>query len=363
MRLESLELDNLALRVEADDFEEWEILRKVSSLTMVAYDCAVSTVLFKPPRSIGPDSLRAVEALAERNPVIRMSWEETNAERNEFGFVVVCREQGFICLRHSDDRNHYAIYMEGIERNVDLASRISYIIANLLGFSTLLSFEVRFGLYELLSNIVEHGLKEDRQQWVQISLQRNVDKLNVSIVDKGMAFNPTEAADFDLTKYLEGGARRGLGLIMTRKIAEQLFYKREGGHNKTFFEKSMPSMGRNRKENAMSQFEIEASQTAQGGARLFRLSGDLDTKGALVIEDLIEQLLEDNWLKVILDFNKITFVSSAGVGVLLGLVSTLREKGGEVFFANLSPKVKSVFGLLNLDDYFKVLDTEEVSIG
>jgi len=362
MRLESLELDNLAMRVEADDFEEWEILRKVSSLAMVAYDCAVGSIYLKPPQSIGLDTLRAVEALAERNPVIQVCRDEIHAERNEFGFIVICREQEFICLRHADDRNHYAIYMEGIERNVDLASRISYIIANLLGFSTLLSFEVRFGLYELLSNIVEHGLKEDRQQWVQISLQRKVDKLNVSIVDKGMAFNPTEAADFDLTKYLQGGKRRGLGLIITRKIAEQLFYKRECGHNKTFFEKSTPSMGRNRKENTMSQFEIGAPQPVQNGGRLFQLSGDLDTKGALVIEDLIEQLVEDNWLKVILDFNKVTFISSAGVGVLLGLVSTIREKGGDVFFINLSPKVKSVFGLLNLDDYFKVLDADEVFV-
>ncbi|HER43470.1 MAG TPA: STAS domain-containing protein [Candidatus Eisenbacteria bacterium] len=358
MRLESLELEKLALRVEADDFEEWEILRKISSLAMVAYDCAVSSILLRPPPALGTDSLRAVEALVERNPVIRLTREVADTERNEFGFVVVCREQGFICLRHADDRNHYAIYVEGVERNVDLASRISYIIANLLGFSTLLSFEVRFGLYELLSNIVEHGLKEDGRQWVQISLQRKVDKLNVSIVDKGMAFDPTEAAEFDLAAYLRGGRRRGLGLIMTRKIAEQLLYRRECGHNKTFFEKSMPSLGRNRKENAMSRFEIESSRTVRDGARLFLLSGDLDTKGALVIEDLIEQLLEENILKAILDFDKVAFVSSAGVGVLLGLVSTIREKGGEVFFVNLSPKVKSVFGLLNLDDYFKVLEEE-----
>ena len=362
MRLESLELDNFALWIEADDFEEWEILRKVSSLAMVAYDCAVDSIHLRPPQGIEPDTLRAIEVLAERNPIIRVSRDEIQTERNEFGFVVVCREQGFICLRHTNDRNHYAIYMEGIERNVDLASRTSYIIANLLGFSTLLSFEVRFGLYELLSNIVEHGLQEDRQQWVQISLQRKVDKLNVSIVDKGIAFNPTEAAEFDLAKYLQENKRRGLGLFMTRKIAEQLFYKRECGHNKTFFEKSMPLMGCNRKEKMMSQFEIEDAQQVQGDARLFQLSGDLDTKGALVVEDLIEQLLEDNWLKVILDFNKVTFVSSAGVGVLLGLVSTLREKGGDVFFINLTPKVKSVFGLLNLDDYFKVLDANEAIV-
>ena len=73
MRLESLELDNLALWIEADDFEEWEILRKVSSLAMVAYDCAVDSIHLRPPQGIEPDTLRAIEVLAERNPIIRVS--------------------------------------------------------------------------------------------------------------------------------------------------------------------------------------------------------------------------------------------------------------------------------------------------
>ena len=112
----------------------------------------------------------------------------------------------------------------------------------------------------------------------------------------------------------------------------------------------------------MSQFEVGEPRIIRDGARLFHLTGDLETKGALVIEDLINNLVEENWLNVVLDFEKVPFVSSAGVGVLLGMVSTLRDKGGEVYFTNLSPKVKSVFGLLNLDDYFLMVDSTELTV-
>jgi anti-sigma B factor antagonist len=362
MRLEILDIRDMAIRVAADDFEEWEILRKISSLVMIAYDCSVNAIRFCLPGNITVEHARAIGELAARNQFMRVSREAIEKDDGEFGFVVVCREEGFICLRDAHDRNRYRIFIEAEDRNVDLASRTSYIITSLLGFSTLLSFEARFGIYELLSNIVEHGSEGEQRQWVQISLDRRHDKLYVSMIDRGNAFNPTGGAEFDLAGYVETGKRRGLGLIFARKIAERLHYRREHGYNKVFFEKSTPAMRRERKENEMAQFEIRGPDIFESGTRMFQLVGDLDTKGALVVEDLINQLLEENWLNVVLDFDQVPFVSSAGVGILLGLVSTIRDKGGEIYFARLSPKVKSVFGLLNLDDYFKIIDTVDMPI-
>jgi anti-sigma B factor antagonist len=352
----------MAISVEADGFEEWEILRKISSLLMVATDCSIDSVRFYPPDNISRAVRSAIEELAHRNSFFGLLAEENDSERDEFGFVVVCRENGFICLRDADNRNNYAIYIEAGAINVDLASRTAYLITNLLGFSALMSFEVRFGIYELLSNIIEHGMAEDQRQWIQISLKKKDDKLHVSIIDRGVAFDPTGESDFDLERYLGARKRRGLGLIMARKIAGKMRYRRESGYNKIYFEKSMPTLSNDEKEVEMSQFEVGEPRVIRDGARIFQLAGDLDTKGALVIEDLINSLIEENWLKVVLDFERVPFVSSAGVGVLLGLVSTIREKGGEVYFTNLSPKVKSVFGLLNLDDYFLMVDQAELTV-
>ncbi len=362
MRLESLNIRAMSISVEADSFEEWEILRKVSSLLMVASDCSIDSVLFHPPDNISRSVRLAIRKLARRNDFFDMVSEESESEEDEFGFVVVCRESGFICLRDANNKNSYAIYIEAGVINVDLASRTAYLITNLLGFSALMSFEVRFGIYELLSNIVEHGMEGDHKQWIQLSLRKRDDKLHVSIVDRGIAFDPTGDSDFDLERYLGARKRRGLGLIMARKIAGKMHYRRESGYNKIFFEKSMPTLSEDAKEVEMSQFEVGESRVIRDGARLFQLRGDLDTKGALVIEDLINSLIEENWLNIVLDFEQVPFVSSAGVGVLLGLVSTLREKGGEVYFTNLSPKVKSVFGLLNLDDYFLIVDSAELTV-
>ena len=109
----------------------------------------------------------------------------------------------------------------------------------------------------------------------------------------------------------------------------------------------------------MNQFTVGEPVRTKDGSYLIVLEGDLDTKGALVMEDLMTQLLDMKMFRVIFDFEKVPFVSSAGVGILLGIVSSLREENGEVTLLNVSPKVKSVFGLLNLDDYFAIIDTQE----
>ena len=109
----------------------------------------------------------------------------------------------------------------------------------------------------------------------------------------------------------------------------------------------------------MAQMIVGEPQRQADESYLIPLEGDLDTKGALVVEDLMNMLLEQKMHRVTLDFEKVPFVSSAGVGILLGMVSALRDAGGEVLFANVTSKVRSVFRLLNLDDFFKITDTPE----
>jgi anti-anti-sigma regulatory factor len=45
--------------------------------------------------------------------------------------------------------------------------------------------------------------------------------------------------------------------------------------------------------------------------------------------------------------------------VLLGIVSTFRDGGGNVSFSGVSAKILSVFRLLNLDTYFELSSTAE----
>ncbi len=366
MQLEAVDPRTLAVRVRCRGVEALGLLGRLSSLVMVASDCGVPSIRFELPGTATGVVRDVAREIAARNAIVSIDGDappETPGE--ELGLRVLGHDLSFLCARDEDNEDRYSIYLAAIEENVERAARCAYMIAGVLGFSSGTSFEIRFSIYELLQNTVEHGLAQDSREWVQVELERRGEKLVISIIDKGTAFDPSGEAGFDLGAHIAERKGRGLGLIMTRRIVEQLHYERESGSNKVIFQKSIDSSrtaDHAGKESEMAQFEASEPRQCSDGSHVIRLSGDLDTKGALGMERLLAELLAKKMVRITLDFEKVPFISSAGVGILLGIVSSLRDAGGEVVFMKISPKVRSVFRLLNLEDYFTIKESVESSI-
>jgi len=356
LKLDYLDIRSLKMIVDGTDLSGCSVPSRILSLLMVASDCSVPYVLLKPPIIDDPAIAMAYTEILKRNDVITEISPSDYTPESEFGFRIIARSPEFMIMRDAEIETRYSIY---------LAAKGAYIISNVLGFSSLLSFEVRFSVYELVNNAVEHGIGGDANQWIQVNISRAGSKLLVSIIDKGVEFDPTVDGSFDISSYIGSGARRGLGLVLTRRLTDSFKYTREDGYNKIFFEKSMFKAGGlfdRKKEEKMTQFEVMEPELLEDGSYLYRLKGDLDTKGALVMEDLMDSILDEGMQRVVLDFSEVPFVSSAGVGIVLALVSSMRERGGEVVFRNLSPKVRAVFRLLNLEDYFVIENSEDIPL-
>lgn len=67
--------------------------------------------------------------------------------------------------------------------------------------------------------------------------------------------------------------------------------------------------------------------------------------------------------KVVFDFNRVVFMDSAGIGLVLGRYKTTNSFGGKMELINVNPKIKKVFemsGLLKLIP-IKENDNEEIA--
>jgi anti-anti-sigma factor len=79
------------------------------------------------------------------------------------------------------------------------------------------------------------------------------------------------------------------------------------------------------------------------------LEGDMDIDVTELMEqELCPQLM--NSKEVQLDFSKVPFVDSSGIGLLITLVMKLRDQGNKVQIMNIIPEVKQVFDLLQLPE-------------
>ena len=83
------------------------------------------------------------------------------------------------------------------------------------------------------------------------------------------------------------------------------------------------------------------------------------TKPKLNLKIVFKELVRNNRRKVLLDFSALEYIDSAGLASLIDLAKGLKTIQGNVFLANLSPKVRSLFGITKLEKMFKIYETQE----
>jgi anti-sigma B factor antagonist len=99
------------------------------------------------------------------------------------------------------------------------------------------------------------------------------------------------------------------------------------------------------------------------GYFLIQLKGDLIEKSLAdpLLEDLDKQLNQGN-LKFVIDFSQLNYLNSNGLGVLIKLLTKIRNKGGELSGFALNDKIKKLLLITKLNQLFIINETLEDSI-
>ncbi len=87
----------------------------------------------------------------------------------------------------------------------------------------------------------------------------------------------------------------------------------------------------------------------------------IDTANAAWVKAEALRLLGES-PDVVVDLSSVDFVDSAGVGVLVGLFKNSRLRGGRARFCGLTPGVRSVLEIIQLDRIFEIYDDVETAV-
>lgn len=102
-----------------------------------------------------------------------------------------------------------------------------------------------------------------------------------------------------------------------------------------------------------------AIQTAvEDGLSIVTLEGFVDAHTAPQFENAIQSEIEAGRHRIIVNCEKLSYISSAGLGVFMSFIEEVREIGGDIKICGLVPKVKHTFEILGFQDIFEMLDDE-----
>lgn len=97
--------------------------------------------------------------------------------------------------------------------------------------------QVTLALEEIVTNVIEHGYEGTEPRQIAVRLSLADAKLTVEVEDEGGPFNPLEAAEPDLDLPLDERPIGGLGILLTRRMMDNLAYARTGNKNILTMEK------------------------------------------------------------------------------------------------------------------------------
>lgn len=100
-----------------------------------------------------------------------------------------------------------------------------------------IAFHLDVALDELITNVISYGYPNGGNHEIHIeihsiqSVEDSSEKLEIKIIDQGIAFDPTKRLKPDIELSVEDRAIGGLGIYFVKTFMEGMHYERRGDKN------------------------------------------------------------------------------------------------------------------------------------
>jgi anti-sigma B factor antagonist len=94
------------------------------------------------------------------------------------------------------------------------------------------------------------------------------------------------------------------------------------------------------------------------GVAVMRPEGFINAHTVRQFEGALEALVKAGRYTILLDCKNLNYISSAGLGAIMGLIETVRENGGDILLCNLQDNVYAIFDTLGFTQLYRVFGTD-----
>lgn len=256
-------------------------------------------------------------------------------------------------------RIEYSLRIDDIGSALDRTTTAAILIGCAADLDQTTSAHLRLAMYELAINSVEHGEYSNGAPEIRIAVRVSRARTWLYYMDNGALFVTGKHMHMDITDKIAHRDKRGLGLYILNKLAHSIEYKRLQDWNVTTlnFETKKDQTTPSYRRPAMDGINIDTQPSKLPGTVIVKPVGSIDSGTTQTVEAHFDSLIAQNTKCIVVDFSQVDFISSAGVGILLGTVSLLRGNGGDLVFMNLPGHIEEVFDIINLGSFFRTIDS------
>ncbi len=92
------------------------------------------------------------------------------------------------------------------------------------------------------------------------------------------------------------------------------------------------------------------------------IRGSLDSIIAYHLQEQVEMLIQDGYLKYLIDLANLEHISSAGLGIFSVAILDLKRRQGKIIFVNIPAPMYQILKVTRLVKIFTVAETQEKAV-
>jgi len=107
---------------------------------------------------------------------------------------------------------------------------------------------------------------------------------------------------------------------------------------------------------------MEIIETKQNEISIFKLNGRLDSNTSPGLEDKLATAMKDGTRNMVLDFENLDYISSAGLRIILKTTKDLKRSEGHIILCAMQDYVKEVFEIAGFDSFLPIVPSLDDAI-
>lgn len=214
--------------------------------------------------------------------------------------------------------------------------------------------DIDLAVEEILTNIIHYAYKDSDEHKIQVKLEKLDDLIKGEIIDDGIYFDPLKALPPNIAQSnLDAVRVGGMGILLSRIVLTSLEYKRVENRNVITFTKII---------NTSKGTQMIINESQHEDLKILSIEGRLDITSVEQLEAKFNELIDKGVTKILLDCTQLTFISSAGLRILIVAQKKLEPHKGEVVIFGFNDYTKKIFEITGYFNLFSIFETKEEAL-
>ena len=108
--------------------------------------------------------------------------------------------------------------------------------------------------------------------------------------------------------------------------------------------------------------DIEILISNKGDVSIINIKGDVTAMTGMRIEDAYQKVSTNGAQKILLCFNKESYINSGGIAILIGIAAETKGNNQTIRITGLSDHFQKIFHMVGLTKYTEIFPSEESAL-